>query len=285
MIEAYSFLAAFPFQILAMSVLMPAWFIRYVRAQFDRVPAERLRQLSSSVDHRQVLERYLHRYRAMNIVIALLGVPLMIWLFIYFQRTNWSDGPVEALVGAYFALQALPFGYVVFVGARHADVIKQLSVPKRSAPLERRHIFSFVSPISLALALAGYGLFAAYVVYIARNPFPGFAPYATIGIVTLVYALNALCVYWQLYGRKLNPFEPHASRTRMIGLGVKASVYSCIAMVAFLALNLTLVRLDLQRWEPFALSIFLGISALLCAFSFAPPRDSEASQLASTGHV
>ena len=285
MIEAYSFLAAFPFQVLAMSLLLPTWFIRYVRVQFDRIPVERLQHLNPSIDHSQVLGRYLNRYRSINIVIALLGIPLMIWLFSYFQGKHWSDGPVEALVGVYFMLQALPFAYVISIGAKHGDVIKHLSMAKRSAPLERRRLFDFVSPIWVALAILCYVLFAAYVVYIAQDPFPGFAAYATLGIITLVYVVNALCVYWQLYGRKLNPFEPHASRTRMIGLGVKASVYSCIAIVAFLSLNFTLVRLDLQRWEPFALSIFLGITALLCAFSFAPPRLSEANRLASIGHL
>ena len=33
MVEAYAFLAAFTVQILVMSVLLPAWFIRYLRVQ------------------------------------------------------------------------------------------------------------------------------------------------------------------------------------------------------------------------------------------------------------
>ena len=38
MIEAYAFLAVFPVQILAMSVLYPAWFIRYSRRQAASIP-------------------------------------------------------------------------------------------------------------------------------------------------------------------------------------------------------------------------------------------------------
>jgi hypothetical protein len=84
-----------------------------------------------------------------------------------------------------------------------------------------------------------YFLFVAYVLYIEQNPFPGFDGYITIGAITLVYSLNAFCVYKQLYGRRFNPFEPHAGRVRTIGLGVKACVYSCIAIVVFLSLNFT----------------------------------------------
>ena len=42
MIEAYAFLAMFTVQILAMSVVHPAWFIGYCRSQATIIPAERL---------------------------------------------------------------------------------------------------------------------------------------------------------------------------------------------------------------------------------------------------
>jgi hypothetical protein len=284
MVEAYSFLAAFPFQILMMSVLMPAWFISYARRQAASIPPERLRRLYPGIDHRQALERYLSRYRTVNIVIALLGVPLLIWFFVYMKRVDWTDGPVEALITAYFMAQSLPFGYVIFIAAKHSDVIKNLSEPKRSALLERRGLFDFVSPSMVALAALAYFLFAGYLYYIAQNPFPNVVIAKTIGAVTLVYVVNSIAVYWTLYGQMPNPYEPRASRARTIGLGVKACVYSCVAVVFFVSLNLTLVRLDLQRWEPFALSVLFVICALLCASAFAPPRHADADRLAATGH-
>jgi hypothetical protein len=45
MTAAYAFLAAFTLQILVVSVLLPAWFIKYVRVQATRLPAERLAHL------------------------------------------------------------------------------------------------------------------------------------------------------------------------------------------------------------------------------------------------
>ncbi len=284
MIAAYSFLAAFPLQILAMSVLMPAWWVRYVRTLAQRIPPERLEQLYPGIDHLQVLERYLNRYRWLNYCVAVLGIFLGIGLYLYLQRPDWSDGPVEAWVGAYFMVQALPFAYMIFLAARHSDVAKHLSESRRTAILKRRGLFDFVSPFTVALAVLGYVGFAAYVLYIWRDPFPGFSGYATIACVTLVYVLNGLNVYWQLYRRRATSFEPHTSRMRSIALGVKACMYSCIAVVAYLSLNFTLVRLDLQRWEPFALSIMFVITALICAFSFAPAR-ADQDQIPSHGHL
>jgi hypothetical protein len=284
MIEAYAFLAAFTVQILVMSVLQPTWLSRYARTQAMSFPAERFARLFPGVDLSLTLERYLTRYRALNTGIAVLGVLLLGWLFSYMRSPDWDDGPVEALVGAYFMMQALPLGLFALIGLKYSKVLKHsLLEGKRTAVLQRRGLFDFVSPFTVFLAVLSYFLFVAYVLYIEQDPFPGFHGYITIGGITLIYALNAFCVYKQLYGRKFNPFEPHAGRVRTIGVGVKACVYSCIAIVAFLSLNFTLVLLDLQRWEPFAQSVFIVITVLLSFIAYiASPRPPEADELGSS---
>jgi hypothetical protein len=73
MIETYAFLAMFTLQILAMSVLYPAWFIRYCRRQATSIPAECLAQLYPGVDVSLARERFLTRYRTLNAGIAVLG--------------------------------------------------------------------------------------------------------------------------------------------------------------------------------------------------------------------
>lgn len=275
MLEAYAFLAVFTVQILAISVLHPAWFIRYLRVRAQGFPADRFAELYPGIDPSGSLQRFLALYRALNLGVALLGAALLAWLFSYLQRPDWDDGPVEALVAAYFALQMVaPLSLIAWSGVRYSKLLKHaLAQGKRKAVLERRGLFDFVSPFVVALAVASYFLFAAFVIYIQGHPFPGFAGYLNIGIVTLLYAVNAFGVYTMLYGRKKSALETHAQRVRAIGLGVKALVYSCIACVAFLSLNFTLVLLDLQRWEPFALSIFLVNCAFICfAGLTAPPE-------------
>jgi hypothetical protein len=258
MIEVYAFLAAFTVQILVVSVLYPAWFIRYVRVQATRLPAERLAQLYPGVDLGHAQERFLNQYRALNTGIAVLGLLLLVWLFSYMRRPDWDDGPVEVLVAVYFFVaQMLPLGLLAWLGVRF-NMKHKRSLPegKRKAILQRRGLFDFVSPFVVFLAVLSYFLFAAFVMYVRQHPFPGFAGLLNIGIVTLVYAFQAIFVYTMLYGRNRNPFETHAGRLHTIGLAVKSSVYSCIVIVVYLSLNFSLGLLDLQRWEPFALSVF-----------------------------
>jgi len=282
-IEAYATLAMFTIQILATSVLYPTWFIRYCRVQVTNIPAERLAQLYPGVDVSLAQRRFLALYRALNTAIAVVGLVLLGWLVSYLQRPDWDDGPVEALVSVYFMVQvALPLGLIAWLGVRFNKAHKRAPERKRKAILARRGLFDFVSPFAVSLAVLSYFLFVAYVIYLQQHPFPGFAGLINIGAMTLVYAVQALVVYLVLYGKKANPFETHAGRLRTIGRGVKACVYSCIAAVVFLALNFTLALLDLQRWEPFALSVFLVIIALLSLMGMmAPPRPPEAEGLSS----
>lgn len=288
MIEAYAFLAAFTVQILAMSVLYPAWFIRYVRAQAARLPAERLAQLYPGVDLGRAQERFLTQYRTLTTGVAVLGLLLLGWLFSYMRRPDWDDGPVQILVTAYFfAAQMLPFFLIVWVGVRfNREHKRPLPQGKRTAILQRRGLFDFVSPFVVFLAVLSYLLFAAFTIYLQQHPFLGFAGLINIVAVTLVYALNAFVVYAVLYGKKGNPLETHAGRLHTIGLAVKSSVYSCIVIVAYLSLNFSLRLLDLQRWEPFALSIFFVITALVASMGFiALPRKPHADDLGPDGRL
>lgn len=266
MIEAYAFLAAFTVQILASSVLYPAWFIKYVRMQATRLPAGRLAQLYPGVDLRSAQERFLTRYRALNTGIAMLGLLLLVWLFNYTRRPNWDDGPVEVLAAVHFLVaHMLPLGLLIWLGVRFEKEHKRTLPPegKRKATLQRRGLFDFISPFVVFLAVVSYFLFAAFVIYIQKHPFPGFAGLINIGIVTLVYALNTFLVYMMLYGRQRNPLVTHVDRLHAISVTVKSSVYTCIAVVMYLSLNFLLRLLDLQRWEPFTLSSFFVICALL----------------------
>jgi hypothetical protein len=284
---AYAFLAAFTWQILVMSVLYPAWFVRHIRRTMPKLPADRLAQLYPGVDPALAVERFLSRFRLANLVIAVLGLPLWGWFFRYTQRPDWDDGPIEALGSAYFFLQAVPLMVVALLQARLKKKLlaQTTAAVKRTATLRRRGLFDFVSPLVVAVAGLCYAWYAAFVFYIDQHPFPGFAGVAVnIGFMTLLYAMEGFAVYWLLYGRKINRLETDASSIRLLGLGVRACVIVCIAAVVHQSVNFMLVLQDLQRWEPFAASLFLVFCATLCMTAvIAPPRDPDMESFESTG--
>jgi hypothetical protein len=275
MIEVSAFLAVFPLQILAMSVLHPLWIGRYVRAKAAEFPAERFRQVYPGVDPHATAERYLKRYRLLNTVIALLGVWLWVWSFKDMRSADWDDGAGESLRLAYFMLQLSPLLVLTWFAIRYGKLLKKLPEAKRTAVLQRRGLFDFVSPFAVFVAVLGYLLLVAYMFYIERHPFPGFAgPAINIAGFTLVFAMQSFAVYKMLYGK--NGSESHAARMYVIGLGVKACVYICILIMVSLALDFTLKLLDLPTWQPVAGSVHAVIFAILINMCFTlPPRRPE----------
>lgn len=270
MIETYAFFAAFLVQILAMSVLHPAWFVRYVRVRMESCyEDERYVQLYPGVE-RTGVERFLTLYRTVNACIAVLGLLLLGWLFNYVQRQYWND-----MVALYFMLQVLPLFVLTCLSVWSNKKARERSQPevKRTASLQRRGLFDFISPFVVSLAVLGYLLFAAFVIYIEADPIK-------LGAVTLVYALEAFVVYRRLYGRKSYPLETRADRMHWTGLTVKICVYACIATVVFVSLDLVVLLLGLQQWDPFAQSVFFVITALLCSIGLTTsPRQPKADEL------
>lgn len=280
MIEAYAFLAVFSVQILAMSVLYPARLIKYVRARSADLPDEYFAHVLPGGDRHAATERLLTRYRAANTVIAVLGVLLWGWMFGYMRRPNWNEDPVVILLSVYFPMQMSPVVVLSIIGFRYRNVLRSLfSDGKRTAVLQRRGLFDFVSPITVFIAVASYLLFVTVVIYVQPDRSLGFF---LIGVLTLTCALEAVVVYKQLYGKKNTPFETHAARVHAIGVTVKVSVYGCILCVAFFALMFTVDLLDQKRWVPFAMSVFLVITTFLCFLGFtAPPRRPKADGIGS----
>jgi hypothetical protein len=281
MIEVYGFLAVFTVQLLAMSVLQPIRFSRYVRLKATSLPAERLAKLYPGVDLDLARERFLKRYRAANAVIAALGLLPLGWFFIYMRRPDWNDDPVILLSAAYFMLQFSPVLFVTWLGFRFNKALRHSLVEgKRKATLQRRGLFDYISPSMVFIAVASYFLFVGSVIYVQQEPFPG---YALIGVLTLTYAVQAVVVYRNLYGKKCNPFETHAGRVHAIGLTVKSVVYGCIVCVAFFAFVFTVDLLEVKRWVPLAQSACFLSSTLLCLMGLTPPpREPEVDELGET---
>jgi len=284
MIEAYAFLAAFTVQILVVAVLLPAWFIRFARAQTAMIPSERLAQLYPGVDASLATERFLTQYRALTSGIGVLSLLLLLWLFSYTQRPDWAVGPVTILaVAQLFAGWMLPILFTAWIGVRYNKKHRQsLPEAKRKATLQRRGLFDFVSPYIIFVAVLGYFLFAAFVISLQHRPPFGLAGLIMLGGVTLCYAADAFAVYLTLYGKKANPFESHAGRLHTISLRVKGNVYGAILLLAFMSLVLSLALLDLEKWVPFSTTILLVTTALLSSRGFtAPLRKPEVDELSS----
>lgn len=276
MIEAYAFFAAFAVQILVVSVLQPAWTTRYVRAKAEaQFPGW----------DGKSRERFLSLYRVVNAGIAVLGLVLLGWLFNHMQSPDWDIVPVSRLLAFYCVAQMLPFVLISLIGAwiKRKSLLRSPLQGKRTASLQRRGLFDIISPFTVSLAVAGYVLFAAFIIAIQQHPVPEFPGYFLLRTITSVYALNAFMVYWLLYRRKKWPLETQAYRMQAVEVQVKIMFYASIAVVVFYSLITTLRLLHQVRWAPFAASVFIVINMLIMSMMlFVLRRQAEADRLGSS---
>jgi hypothetical protein len=195
---------------------------------------------------------------------------------------DWDLAPVMRLLTGYVQVQVLPFVLVSLIGAWFKRKAFRRSPPevKRTASLQRRGLFDIVSPFIVFLAVAGYVLFAAYVIIIQQHPVAGFSGYSLLRMVTLVFALNAFALYWLLYRRKKWPLETRAYRTQAVEVQVKIVFYVSIAVIIFVSLITTLRLLEIQRWAPFAVSVYFVIIMLFTStMLFTLRRQAEADRI------
>ena len=275
MIEVYGFLAVFALQVLALSVVYPGQFNKYVRTQAGSVPAERLARLFPGVDLDLAIERFLTRYRVVNTAIAVLGLPLLAGLFYYMRRPDWSDDWVIILSAAYFMIQYMPVLFVTWIGFRWTRAHKSsLLDAKRKATLERRGLFDFVSPLAVFLAVTTFAGCVWLILALQEKPFPGIG---LIGVLAVTYAAQAWVVYRALYGKKSTPFESQADRAHRIGKSIRVCVYGSIILSVYFAFVFTVDLFDLKRWVPLAQGVCLLSSSLLCLMgvTLRRPRDGE----------
>lgn len=285
MIEVYSFAVMFLVQILVMSVLYPFRLSRLIQTGLERIPADRLAEHYPGVDIGRAHEGFLIRYRTANTVVAVLGLLLLGWFFSYMKRPDWDEGRVGGMLTGYFFLQNFPIILFAWFITRFKKLHRRsVSESRRKATLQRRGLFDFVSPSTVVLAVLSYSSFAAFMFYIARDPFPGFGgPLLNIGIVTLGYMLLGFVVYRQIYGKKADPLQTHANRMHSISVTVNSIAWTCILVPLFVSLSIARQVLDLETWGPFVGSLVFLIFGLLgfralCAL----PRQSEADELGSS---
>lgn len=253
MIEMYGFIAAFTAQIIFFSVLGPLRVTADLRAQIARFIAER--HPAVDLDAAARVDRLLHRYFRAGLATGFIGVALLIPMIRYMLRPDWTDGPLEAVVPFYFLLQILPtLLAAVTAGGFHAVLKRSLPSEKRRALLQPRGLFDFVPRSAVALAFLAYLLYLALLAYIERHPFPHFPHFAGFAVnaamVTLLYVLVALSIYWTMRKLASSPLQALPDRIRSAGLAMRIGVYVSIVSVVNISLNMTLILIDAQRWEP-----------------------------------
>src|SRR5688572_3881431 len=267
MIATYAFFAAFVMQIVALSVLQPIWFAGMWRKEAAIFPAELQPAL-----HDRIL-RHLPRLRAVNRGIAVIGFALLGAFIFYVPFKAWDD-----FSRFYLMLQCAPMviATVAFFRALK-DIGRMRTETKRTAVMQRRALFDFVSPIAVGFALLCYVLYVVYLFYIARDPFNGFAGvWVNVAGMTLTYLVSAFAVWMILYGKRTHSFETREGRINGMRFAARMMVYMSIFSVVGLSMDMTIKFFELDTWIPFMSCVGMAIIPFVFYMALkAAPREPD----------
>ncbi|MFC1492845.1 hypothetical protein ACFL6O_02720 [candidate division KSB1 bacterium] len=199
-------------------------------------------------------------YKNMNLFILLAGLLLIAVLIGYPQSGEWDAGNI---VFVCFMIQFIPV-MLLEIGSFKYYKLMRITDPRstRKAELRPRRLFDFVSPKLVGMAALVYIAFIVFVIYIRQFEYPWFGGYGNIAGVTGINIFFAVIIMWNMYGKKIDPYQADEDRKRQIGLVVKQTVFVSIAATMFIAIDIVLAVLDLRNLQPLVMSLYFQLIAV-----------------------
>ncbi|MFT4590116.1 MAG: hypothetical protein ACI9VS_003825 [Candidatus Binatia bacterium] len=201
-----------------------------------------------------------HRnYMIANRIIILAGFFLLAGLIITPRSGDWD----KAILTWFFMLQIVPL-FLLDLGALREFKLMRNANPNatRRAELRPRHLFDFVSPAYLGVAIATYIAFAAFIIFVNQFEFPWFGGYQNVVGITAMNLFFAGIVLWNMYGKKPNPLQANEDRMRQIEMSVKVLMFTSIAATIFISLSIVLSAFELNHLQAIVQAVYFQILAV-----------------------
>jgi len=175
------------------------------------------------------------------------------------QRERWD----QAIVNAFFILQFFPLllleisSFSIFRQMRKADLRTT-----RKAELQPRKLFDFISPILLGIVVFVYVSFVVFILYFKRFDYPWFGGNLNIVIITGAYLFFSGIAAWNMFGKKLDPYQSHEDRRRQISLVVKQLALISIGMTLYAIFTILAHTFEIRYLGSIFMSIYFQVLAV-----------------------
>lgn len=165
----------------------------------------------------------------------------------------------------YFMVQVAPLMLVELSEFAYFKLMRKAdSRTKRKAELHPRRLFDFISPTIFGTAIFMNIACIFYYLYIDQFQFHWANDTFVISIALI--AMNALfagIIYWNLSGKKMDPYQSSKDRIRQIENTVKSLVFVSIGASIFIMVTAGINEFNLDHLEPSIMSLYLQLIALV----------------------
>jgi hypothetical protein len=246
-------------QIFLISYYFPKKITQRVKDLLERFPASDYPKLyPQSVD--KVIKGQ-SIFKVLNLIILVVGLALLFAYGLLSTEYDENQKHGEALPIFYGMLQFIPFILMEVSGFKQFKLMKKSDQRKsRTADLQPRRLFDFVSPLSLISAVliaVSYFIFDLYIHNFTMNTemIPRFMALVLCNSLFIGLTLR------NLYGKKLDPFQANKDRLRHIAFATNSMVkISIIASLFFMVTSATEV-FNLEHLEVIFNSIYFQVIA------------------------
>jgi len=202
-------------------------------------------------------------YQVMNYIILLVGFSI-IFAIGYWDVT--SDYEIESgFALLYFMLQMFPVMLMEFSSFSYFKQMRKMNKSAtRSADIQPRKLFSFVSPSLVSLAVLTNTLCILFVFYLDPAPYKiGSDTFIVLISLLASNILFALIIRFNINGKKLDPYQATKDRIKIIGYTIKSLVGISIVASLFIMIQKGMNHFQLGYLEAVAMSFYLQLIAWL----------------------
>ncbi len=255
------FYLVFSIQIVLLSIYYPARLIARMRHVFTHYPVTEYPKLYPKSP--QQLGRSINWFIGINATLTSLG--LVILYFIYTGDLVDEEGINPLLPWGYFMLQMVPTQLMEFYGLKLSKLMKQQdSRTTKSANLAPRRFFDYVPRWLFTAVIACYIGFVVFAFYAHDFEFDIAGNAFLMSLILLLgYAFFFGMISWQIYRKKLDPYQRRKDHSRTIKLAVKTMCFTMMASVLFMAFAIAVDVYELDAIMPVAMSVFLQILVVI----------------------
>lgn len=255
MIEKFLFYIVFLSQIILISYYYPKQILQRLKYLLKTyTPAEYPKLYPKP---RVQYEKMIRNFHFGTRIIFVIGIVILFYIVLFESSFNWKVK--ETICLTYFFIQVIPIFLIELVGFSYFKLMRKAnSQSVRKADLKPRRLLDYVSPIFVVLAI-----FSNLICILFFYNLHGFQFHLSNDTIVIVIALilsNSIyiaTIYWNLYGKKLDPHRATKDRIHQIETTIKSLVFMSIGASLFIMLTEGIDQYNLDFLAPVMMSLYL----------------------------
>ena len=229
---------------------IPKMILLRMKTVLETYPPSQFPKLyTGSIEDNQRVQR---KYQLFNWIVLTMGFSLLSAIIMWDYTT---EGEISQMIPwAYFMLQMLPLMWLEVKECNYyKNMRKNNTNSKKVASITPRKLFDFLSPQLLISAITL--MFIALGLVFIRYGFTS-KSMTNMAIMLASNLFFAGVIYWNIYGRKQDPYLKSDDRLKQIKATVTSLVYVSIGVSVFLGVQMLIKIYDLKYLNTAVMSIY-----------------------------